>query len=150
MSDHGTAVADNVRGFGDDVSERLSGADAAAAGRTVRDQATSLRDQATEQLRNFAGLGRDQVVNSLDGIVDAARDIAEKIGGKGGPLGDYAHTAVDTLESWADTVKDKSLEDLLDSGRDFARRSPAAAVGIAVAAGFVLSRLFKASGGNAA
>ncbi len=126
------------------------GEDAAAAGRTLRTKASSLRDQAGDKLRSFADLGKDQMTNTLDGLIDAARDIAEKIGGHGGPLSGYSDAAIETLEGWAAVVKDKSIEDLIDDGRDFARRSPAAAVGIAVLAGFVLSRFMKASSGHAA
>ena len=149
MSANGTELA-GQRDFGDGISESVFGQDPGADGRTLRGQASSLRDQASDKLRSFADMGKDQVTASLDGLIDAARDIAGKIGGQGGPLGGYAHTAVDTLEGWAAVVKDKSIEDLIDDGRDFARRSPAAAVGIAVLTGFALSRFLKASSGHAA
>ncbi len=137
------------RDFGAGVSESPFGQDAGAGGQDLADHAATLRDQAVDKLRSFADLGKEQVTNSIDGLVDAAREIADKLGGKGGPIGDYAHTAVDTLEGWAATVKGKSIDDLIDDGRDFARRSPAAAVGIAVVAGFALSRFLKTSGSPA-
>ena len=118
------------------------------AGGSFREQTMNLRSQATDKLRSVADEGKQQITNSLDGLVDAAREIANRIGDKGGPLGGYAITAADTLEHWASTVKDKSVEDLLDDGREFIRQQPGVAVGIAVAAGFVLTRLLKASGGR--
>jgi len=151
------------RDFGSNgVSESTFGQDAGAGGKnqgaggngsssgagSFREQTQNLRSQATDKLRGIADEGKQQVTNSLDGLVDAAREIANRIGDKGGPLGGYAITAADTLEHWASTVKDKSVEDLVDDGREFIRQQPGVAVGIAVAAGFVLTRLLKSSGGR--
>ncbi|QXQ07969.1 hypothetical protein KX816_08265 [Sphingosinicellaceae bacterium] len=146
------------RDFGrDGVSESSFGQDPGAGGTgsryssgasSFREQTMNLRSQATDKLRSVADEGKQQVTNSLDGLVDAAREIAHRIGDKGGPLGAYAITAADTLEHWASTVKDKSVEDLMDDGREFIRQQPGMAVGIAVAAGFVLTRLLKVSGGR--
>jgi ElaB/YqjD/DUF883 family membrane-anchored ribosome-binding protein len=130
--------------FGDGVGDTLSkGTD------TVREKATDLRTQATDKLRSFADEGKNQVSNSLDGLVTAAREIADKLqGGAYGPLAGYATTAADRLEDWTRTVRDKSVEELIDEGRELVRRAPTAAIGVAVAAGFVLSRFAKASGGR--
>ena len=134
--------------FGQDAGAGGFGSGASGAAGSFREQTMNLRSQATDKLRSFADEGKQQVTNSLDGLVDAAREIAGKIGDKGGPLAGYAHTAADTLEHWASAVKDKSVEDLVDDGREFIRQQPGVAVGIAVAAGFVLTRLLKASGGR--
>ena len=118
-------------------------------GDTLRDKSAGLRDQATAKLRGFADDGKHQVANSLDGLVTAAREIADKLqDGQFGPIGGYATTAADTLEGWVQSVRDKSIEDLLDDGRDLVRTSPAVAIGASVAVGFVLSRFLKASGGR--
>lgn len=158
MSDINSGFADtpaNNRDFGAGISESSFGQDPGADGSrasggagSFRGQTANLRDQAAEKLRSFADEGKQQVTNSLDGLVEAARELANKVGDKGGPLGGYAHSAADTLEGWAGVVKDKSVEDLIDDARDFARQSPGVAVGIAVAAGFALSRFLKASGGG--
>lgn len=113
------------------------------------DQAGKLRDQAAQKLRGYADDGKNQVAASLDGLVTAAREIADRLGdGNYGPVGGYAATAADTLEGWLATVKDRSVEDLIDDGRELVRTQPAVAVGIAVAVGFVLSRFLKASNGR--
>lgn len=133
--------------FGQDAGAGGTGSGASGAG-SFREQTMNLRSQATDKLRSFADEGKQQVTNSLDGLVDAAREIANRIGDKGGPLGGYAVTAADTLEHWASAVKDKSVEDIIDDGREFIRQQPGVAVGIAVAAGFVLTRLLKVSSGR--
>ena len=155
MSDMTDATVQDPLGstdFGGGVSESPFGQDAGASGSqssgASRGPTQNLRDQATEKLRSFADEGKQQVTNSLDGLVAAAREIADKIGDKGGPLGGYATTAADTLQDWAEQVKTKSVEDLVEDGREFARRSPAVAIGIAVAAGFAISRVLKSGGGG--
>ena len=115
----------------------------------IRQPSASIRDQATEKLKSFADEGKQQVTNSLDGLVQAAREIAGKLDdGAFGPVAGYAHDAADRIEQFAGSVKDKSVEDLVDDVRDFAEANPALAVGIAVAAGFALSRFLKSSGGR--
>jgi ElaB/YqjD/DUF883 family membrane-anchored ribosome-binding protein len=132
----------------DGVSESRFGQGAGSAGQaggTIRDKASGLREQATEKLRSFADEGKGQVAATLDGMVQAAREIADKLqDGSFGPIGGYATTAADTLQGWTDGIKNRSVEDLLDNGRQFVRSSPAVAVGVAVTAGFVLSRVLKA------
>lgn len=113
---------------------------------TFRDQAERLRGQAGDKLRAVADEGKAQVANSLEGLVTAARDIADKLAdGQFGPVAGYARTVADTLDGWSATVRDKPVEEWVDDGRELIRRSPAVAVGVAVAAGFVLSRFLKAS-----
>jgi len=135
------------------VSESPFGQDAGAGGKTGSDsigaKATGLRDQATQKLRGLADEGKGQVAATLDGLVTAAREIANKLqDGSFGPIGGYATTAADTLQGWTDGIKNRSVDDLLDDGREFVRKTPAVAVGVAVAAGFVLSRVLKAGGGR--
>ena len=45
--------------------------------------------------------------------------------------------------AFADKVRDKSVDDMIDDTRDFVRKSPAIAIGIAAVAGFALIRLIK-------
>ena len=137
------------RDFGDGVSESPFGQDAGAdgTGRTFRDHTQTLRDQATDKLHDVFDQGKRQVTDTIDGVVAAAREIAGKLDdGSFGPIGGYAHTAADTIERLARTIKDKSPEELFDDGRDFARANPAVAVGLAVVAGFALTRIFRAGG----
>ncbi len=115
------------------------------------DPAGTLRDQATDRLRGFADTGKTQVTQTLDGVVHAAREIAERLqDGAFGPVGGIATQAADALEGWANSVKDKSVEDLLADGQALIRRSPGVAVGVAVAVGFAVSRIFKAGSASRA
>lgn len=110
------------------------------------EQAQKVRADAGAKVRGFADEGKMQVKQTLEGIVETVRDIATKLEGNGvGPLAKYAHQAADTVSGWAGMVDNKSVDDLLVDARTLVRKSPAVAVGIAVAAGFAVSRFLKAT-----
>ena len=73
-------------------------------------------------------------------ISDNAYQVDEKLGAK---YGEYARTASTALDDYAGKLDDKSVDDLVEDGRQFVRKSPGLAIGIAAAAGFMLSRLFR-------
>lgn len=73
-------------------------------------------------------------------VEDNASTIDEKIGVK---YGDYARSAAGSIKGAATSLDEKSFEDLYADAEKFVREKPAMAVGMAAAAGFVLSRLFR-------
>jgi len=110
----------------------------------VREQVSSLRDQATDKARGFAEGGKDRTTQLLDDlseiIHDAARSIDDRLGDQ---YGEYAHRAGDTVANLAGNLREKSLEDLVEGTRSIVRKSPAVTVGTAALLGFVLVRLVK-------
>lgn len=110
----------------------------------VRDQVSSLRDQAGGRVRGFADDGKARAASMLDefgGVLsDAAKSVDERLGAD---YGRYAHRAADAVSSFAGSVRDRSVDDIVDNTRDFVRKSPAVAIGIAAVAGFALMRVIK-------
>ena len=110
----------------------------------VRDQVTSLRDQASDKARQLAEGGKDRTTSLLDDVAeiihDAARSIDDRLGDQ---YGEYAHKAGDAVASIAGNLRESSLEDLLEGTRSVVRKSPAITVGTAALLGFVLVRLVK-------
>ena len=110
----------------------------------VRDQVANLRGQAGDRVRGLADDGKNRASSLLDEvsgvIADAARSVDERLGEDSGR---YAHRAADSLSGFAGKVRDKNVDDLLDDTRDFIRKSPAVAIGIAAVAGFALLRVIK-------
>ncbi|HMG48433.1 MAG TPA: hypothetical protein VK614_13360 [Allosphingosinicella sp.] len=110
----------------------------------VRDQVTNLRGQAAERARGFADEGKGRVTGLLEDVSevlgDAARSVDERLGED---YGDYAHRAADAVAGFAGRIRDKSVDDIIDDTRDFVRKSPAIAIGIAAVAGFALIRVIK-------
>ena len=121
----------------------------AAPVRSLGATAQSVRTQTGDTVKHFAEEGKAQVAATLDGLVKAVQEFAERIGpAESTPVARFAHQAADALGGWTSTVNDKSVDELLEDGRELVKKSPAVALGIAVAAGFALSRFLKATTPN--
>ena len=111
---------------------------------TIREEANKLGSQAAERARGLAGEGKDRATEALDQVAklmgNAAADVDEKLGPD---YGKYARSAADGISSFAETLRGKPVDELIDDAADFVRKSPVIAVGTAAAIGFVLARLIK-------
>ena len=122
----------------------------------VREQVSSLRSQATDRARGFADDGKARATSLLDDLGEVIDEAAQAVERKfGADYGDYGHRASSAVSGFADSIRAKTVDDLIDDTRDFVRKSPAIAIGIAAVAGFLLVRLIKTglddvSGGRAA
>ena len=112
----------------------------------VKGEATKLRGQATDRARSAAEDGKLRATETLDGFARSIHDVAGNLEEQVGPqLAQYAHRAADTLDEFSANLRSKSVDELVDDARSFVRRSPAIAIGAAVAVGFALSRFLKAT-----
>lgn len=136
-----SAVVDpGARGPGSDAT-RDEGALA-----KVRGEATRLRGEATDRARSAAEDGKLKATETLDGFARSIHDVAGNLEEQVGPqIAQYAHRAADTLDEFSANLRSKSVDELVDDARSFVRRSPAIAIGAAVAVGFALSRFLKAT-----
>jgi len=112
----------------------------------VREEATKLRGQATDRARTAAEQGKSRATETIDGLARAVHDAAGNLEQQVSPqVAQYAHRAADALDSLSSSLRNKSVDELVDDARSFARRSPAVAIGAAVAVGFALARFLKAT-----
>lgn len=115
------------------------------ATQAVKDEAGKLTGQAGDRLRAFADDGKARATGALDelarAIDDAAGTIDEKVGDQ---FGGYARSASGAVTNFADTLRNKDVDDLLEDAREFVRKSPGVAIGAAAAVGFVLARVLRA------
>ena len=102
------------------------GSDAKVKGRELADDGKA---KASEGLRGLSRM-----------VSENAYQVDEKLGAK---YGDYARSASTALDDYAARLDEKSVDELLDDGREFVRKSPGLAIGIAAGAGFILSRIFR-------
>jgi hypothetical protein len=110
----------------------------------VREQVSTIKSQAGTKIRGIADEGKEKATGLLDDFSEVITDAARAVEGKfGEDYGSYAHRAAGAVSSFAETVRGKTVDDLLDDTRDFVRKSPAIAIGIAAVAGFALIRLLK-------
>jgi ElaB/YqjD/DUF883 family membrane-anchored ribosome-binding protein len=75
-------------------------------------------------------------------VADNAHVVDEKLGAQ---YGDYARTASRSLDDTAARLDQKSIDELTEDGREFVRKSPGLAIGMAAVAGYMLSRIFGGS-----
>lgn len=114
----------------------------ADAKQQVEEGATKVQQQAVDKIHALAGDGKAKAGSALDQVAqmlnDAAVQVDEKLGQQ---YGQYARSAADTVTSLSGAIKDKDVEELLDDARAFVTKSPAVAIGVAAALGFVLARV---------
>lgn len=119
------------------------------AGRKSQDwvgDAKAYGQEAKTKGRDLATQGKGKVTEGLtvlgQTVADNAHVVDEKLGAK---YGDYARSASRSIQDAATRLDAKSIDELGEDARQFVRKSPGAAVGIAAVVGFMLSRLFTGS-----
>ncbi len=146
--------------FAKAIEEAKAGAQ--AFGKEARESAGAYRDKLTDASTDWVGeakamgdtakvrateMAKDgkakasDAISSLGKIVsDNAASIDEKLGSK---YGDYARTAARTMQETAAKIDAKDVNELGDDAREFVKKSPGMAIGIAAAVGFMVSRMFR-------
>lgn len=121
-----------------------------SAADTIREKAGEIGSEAADRARAFAADGKEKATGALDEVAkmmqSAASDVDAKLGEQ---YGQYARSAADGISNFAESLRGKEVDDLIEDVTKFVRKSPAIAVGVAAGLGFVLARLIK-SGVDAA
>lgn len=108
------------------------------------EEARDVGGQAKERALELAADGKtraSEAISTLGQIVaDSAAVVDEKIGAK---YGDYARTAAKSMQDAASKLDAKDVGELGQDAKEFVRKSPGLAIGIAAVAGFMLARAFR-------
>lgn len=157
-ADSGTDAAKNH--FNKAVDEALAGAKALGAEAQNRageyreklyEKKDGLTDEAKvrtgeyrEKAFGLADDGKARASSALVGlsqlITDNASTLDEKVGVK---YGDYARGAAQSVQDVASRLDERTVDELGEDVKEFVRTSPAMALGLAAAAGYLLGRVFK-------
>ncbi|WP_247342450.1 MULTISPECIES: hypothetical protein [unclassified Bradyrhizobium] len=114
------------------------------AGDAAKDLASGTMDQIRGQAREQQRSGAEFIERLAGNVREAARAFESDV-----PFAARGiNSAADYVEDAAEKIRNGSLRDLLDGATDFAKRQPAAFLGISVLAGFAAVRFLKASGGD--
>lgn len=151
MADERFPQDESMNAVGDTLtaSEPLKTGDAAVEGKRgatgkVREEAGKIAAQAGDKARAFADTGKEKATGALDEFSTLMRDAAGSVDERlGEQYGQYARSAADQISGFAESLRGKQVDDLIDDARAFVKKSPAVAVGIAAGVGFVLARLLK-------
>ena len=132
-------AGDALQASTDAAQDKLKEA-ADAAKEVVSGAADRVQEQVHEQQRG----GADFVERFATNIRDAARAFESDA-----PFAARGiNSAAGYVEDAAEKIRNGSFRDLVDGASDFAKRQPAAFLGISVLAGFAAIRFLKASGGQ--
>lgn len=123
-------------------------------------------DTAREKFREAADAAKDAASGAADRLQDQAREQqqtgADFIGKLAGNIREAArafesdvpfaarsiNSAAEYVDQAAEKIRNGSFRDVIDGATDFAKRQPAAFLGLSVLAGFAAVRFLKASGGT--
>ena len=135
-----------VQAFGKEAQDRAGAyrQQVAGAGSEWLEEAREVSGMAKERAVELAQDGKtraSEAIGSLGQIVaDSASVVDEKIGAK---YGDYARTAAKSMQDAAAKLEAKDIGELGEDAKEFVRKSPGLAIGIAAVAGFMLARAFR-------
>ena len=112
------------------------------ARQSARDNLSGFGQQASDKAREFAETGKERAGGLLDQLAQMLTDAAGQVDDRlGAQFGDHARTAATSIQGFAQTVRDKNVDEFADDVRGYVSKSPAVALGIAAALGFGLARL---------
>lgn len=112
------------------------------AKQTVKDYSSKYGAQATDRIRTLADTGKERAVGGLDQLSQMIQDAAGQVDDKlGAQYGEYARSAAGAVSNFSEQLKGKDVDQLLDEAREFVRKSPGVAVGVAAALGFAVARI---------
>lgn len=111
----------------------------------IAEEAKAQLGQITDRAKGLAADQKDAAAHQLEGIATAVDKVAHELEAENAAAAGYARTIADAANRFSGTVKDKNVDELLGMAEDFARRQPAAFVGMAALAGFAASRFLRAS-----
>lgn len=104
-----------------------------------------VREQAGTKARSLVGQGLETGGTTLTNLSQIVNDTVGQIEEKLGPqYGEYARSASQALDRYAQTLTNKDPDELVEDVRSFVRKSPGVALSAAAVIGFGLVRVLKA------
>ena len=133
-------------GSSSDTTSDSSGGSSSGGVRGMLSTASSkVREQAGTKTRSFVGQGLETGGTTLSTLSQIVNETVGQIEEKLGPqYGEYARSASQALDRYAQTLTNKDPDELVEDVRSFVRKSPGVALGAAAVVGFSLVRLLKA------
>jgi hypothetical protein len=119
----------------------------------VKDTAADLKRKAEDTVQDMSGRVRsaaDEQKNvaaeRVGGVAHALRVASDELRDQGQPMvAEYSRHVAEGLESMAQSLSRRSVDDLVGGIEHFARQRPVAFIGGAMVAGFALARFMKSS-----
>lgn len=157
----GAGTEESIRSHRNDAKSRFNAAleearaGVAELGAGARERADNYRAEAITRGEDWTGEakskalelareGKSKASEALTGLSRVVDENAPTIEQNLGPkYADYARSASRKLQDTASRLDERSIEQLGDDAREFVRKSPGTAVGLAALTGFLLARIFR-------
>jgi len=146
----GTAsdAAGTLRSSAADAMAKVSDVAQQAMGE-ARKSASSLASAATERAKDAAQERISGGAALLGHVAASVRAAARELEPNAPQLAGFAHEAAGRIEDFSHDIREKSVEELVQTSSEFARRQPALLFGAAAACGFLLFRMIKTASSTA-
>jgi len=119
--------------------------DFSAAAAEMKSSTREAAEQLFDETRDFAEGRKDAGADNVARLGRAVHGAADQLARELPQAAGFIHSAAETLQTASSTLRERSVEDMVEGLRDFARRQPAAAFAGSVLAGFALARFLKSS-----
>ena len=127
-----------------DTKERIKDEFSSVTEQTQK-QASAVGERVKSKTRDFAEQQKAAGADQIDDVVDAMEAAADVLQGQMPSAAGYVEDVAKQLDTMASALRERSVDDMLGSAADLARRQPAFFFAGAVAAGFALSTFAKSS-----
>jgi vacuolar-type H+-ATPase subunit H len=122
---------------------RQAGGEARQVAQEARHELRTLTEQGRQELKSQAEAQTQRASQNLRTWRDQTRALAEGRPDEAGPLAGYVQNVSGKLSTWADNLDRRGFNGMVAQVQGFARRRPAAFIGLCVVAGFAVSRVGK-------
>jgi len=139
-----SSAGETIRSSAADAMSKLSDAAQQAMGEAKK-SASSLAAAASERAKDAVQERISGGADMLGHVAAAVRAAARELDPNAPQLAGFAREAAGRIDDFSQDVRDKSVEELLETSSEFARRQPAVLFGAAAACGFLLFRLIKSA-----
>jgi ElaB/YqjD/DUF883 family membrane-anchored ribosome-binding protein len=112
---------------------------------SVTTQASTLVSNVGHELTATAEANVTNGAEALRGFAKAMQTAAEELDSRSPQVARRIRDAADQVETFSDTISNRSMRELFDAASDLARSRPTAFIAGAVVAGFALGRFIKSS-----
>jgi hypothetical protein len=122
---------------------RQAGGEARQVAQEAKHELRSLTEQGRQELKSQAEAQTQRASQNLRTWSDQTRALAAGRPDQAGPLAGYVQDVSGKLSGWADNMDRRGFDGMVAQVQGFARRRPAAFIGLCVVAGFAVSRVGK-------
>lgn len=126
-------------------ASELNEAETRGAKGAVKQKARELGQRASERAHEAASEQKERATSELGAVASALRDASQRLDDENMMSGRFIRGAAERLDEFSQRLDRRDIDGLMRETRQWARRSPAAFMGAAVAVGFLASRFLKAS-----